>query len=183
MDKINITIGRKIKQVREQKKLSLDQVSKLTDVSKGMLSKIENGNSSPTVSVLWKIATGLNVAFSYFVEDEEESLTVVRKNQQRIINEDDGEMRVFPLFTYDETRRFEVFIIELEPMSTHYSSAHRDNVEEYIIANDAMEVLIGKDRIQLRQGDAIRYIADQKHAYVNNNEHSISFQHIVFYHR
>ncbi len=60
---------------------------------------------------------------------------------------------------------------------------HRDNVEEYIIANDTIEVVVGGEKILLTKGDAMRYIADKEHAYTNNNAHTISFSHIVYYHK
>ena len=59
MESMNLKIGEKLKNLRTTRTLSLDDVSALTGVSKPMLGQIERGQSIPTVTILWKIATGL----------------------------------------------------------------------------------------------------------------------------
>ena len=68
MKNLNLIIGNKLKDIRNKRNLSLDEVAKLTGVSKAMLGQIERGQSNPTVSTLWKIATGLKVSFSLFID-------------------------------------------------------------------------------------------------------------------
>ena len=53
-----------LKSLRQQRGWSLSRLAEETGVSKAMLGQIERNESSPTVATLWKIATGLNVAFS-----------------------------------------------------------------------------------------------------------------------
>ena len=57
-------LGSNLRKLRTERGLSLDETSKLTGVSKAMLGQVERGESSPTVSTLWKIAAGLKVTFS-----------------------------------------------------------------------------------------------------------------------
>lgn len=59
MEQINLKIGEKLKSIRMARTLSLDDTAALTGVSKPMLGQIERGQSIPTVTTLWKIATGL----------------------------------------------------------------------------------------------------------------------------
>jgi XRE family transcriptional regulator, regulator of sulfur utilization len=59
LDKLNIIIARNLKRLREDRKLSLDNVAKLSDVSKSMLFQIERGEVNPTVSTVLKISNGL----------------------------------------------------------------------------------------------------------------------------
>ncbi len=60
---MEFTNGKNLNNVRKKRQLSLDKVAELTSVSKAMLGQIERGESTPTVNVLWKIATGLKVSF------------------------------------------------------------------------------------------------------------------------
>ena len=53
-------IGPKLKKVRFDRGLTLDNVAEMTGVSKTMLGQIERGESSPTVATLWKLAGGLH---------------------------------------------------------------------------------------------------------------------------
>lgn len=57
MEKINTIISNNIKMIRKKRKMSLDNLSEITGVSKSMLGQIERGESNPTIAVLWKIAT------------------------------------------------------------------------------------------------------------------------------
>lgn len=77
MKNLNLIIGNKLKDIRNKRNLSLDEVTKLTGVSKAMLGQIERGQSNPTVSTLWKIATGLKVSFSLFIDENQEDLQLI----------------------------------------------------------------------------------------------------------
>lgn len=59
LDKFSFIIAENLKRFRDERKLSLDNVSKLSGVSKSMLGQIERGEANPTVSTVWKIANVL----------------------------------------------------------------------------------------------------------------------------
>ena len=69
MEDLNLIIGNRLKTIRNNRNLSLSEVSEITGVSKAMLGQIERGQSNPTVSTLWKIANGLKVSFSMFIDE------------------------------------------------------------------------------------------------------------------
>lgn len=182
MKDFNSIIGKNLNNIRKQKNLSLDKVAELTGVSKGMLAQIEKGVSNPTVTTLWKIATGLNTSFSYFMEEEYKEIFCVSHSDIKPIIESDEKMRVYPLFPFDNTRRFEVFTIELEPGCNHQSLPHNEGVEEYVVVTRGeMEVIIEDSIYKLAYGDAVRYFANKPHCYRNISKETISFQHIIYY--
>ncbi len=59
----------KIKEYREQKKLSYRQLEILSGVSKTMISNIEKGKRSPTIDILEKLAKGLKVSIHDLIEE------------------------------------------------------------------------------------------------------------------
>lgn len=182
MKDFSLIIGKNLNNIRKQKNLSLDKVAELTGVSKGMLAQIEKGVSNPTVTTLWKVATGLNVSFSYFMEEEEKEIVYICHDDIKPIIENDKKMKVYPLFPYDNVRRFEVFYIELEPGCDHQSSPHNEGTEEYIVVTRGkMKVVIGEITYKLSCGDAIRYFANKSHCYINTTNSTVSFQHIIYY--
>ncbi|TEB40949.1 XRE family transcriptional regulator, partial [Flavobacterium circumlabens] len=61
MKDIHTIVAHNLSQYRTSQQLSLSTVSKLTGVSKTMLNQIENGQSNPTITTLWKIANGLHL--------------------------------------------------------------------------------------------------------------------------
>ena len=54
-DQIIETVKENLKNIRHNRKLSLDKLAIRCGVSRAMLSQIEQGKSAPTISVLWKI--------------------------------------------------------------------------------------------------------------------------------
>lgn len=80
------SIARNIKTLRLNKKMSLDELSKLTDLTKGYLSKIERSNKAPPLSTLNKIALTLGVDVTFLMKEDTEKvkdtkLTIVRKDK------------------------------------------------------------------------------------------------------
>lgn len=182
MKKLNLIIGNRLKDIRNKRNLSLDEVTKLTGVSKAMLGQIERGQSNPTVSTLWKIATGLKVSFSLFIDENQEDLKVICQNDISPIIEDNNRMKLYPIFPFDANKGFEIFTIELEPDCNHVSTPHNDGVEEYIIVTEGqIEIIIDDKKFILEKGDSIRFMANKQHEYKNiSNEKSI-FQNMIFY--
>lgn len=182
MKNLNLIIGNKLKDIRNKRNLSLDEVAKLTGVSKAMLGQIERGQSNPTVSTLWKIATGLKVSFSLFIDENQDDLKVIDQNDISPIIEDNNRMRLYPIFPFDANKGFEIFTIELEPGCNHISTPHNDGVEEYIIVTEGeIEVNINNKKFTLKKGNSIRFMANKPHSYTNINEDKSIFQNIILY--
>ena len=53
MEDINAVLAENLRRMRENRRLSLDAVARLTGVSKSMLGQIERGEVNPTVSTMW----------------------------------------------------------------------------------------------------------------------------------
>jgi transcriptional regulator with XRE-family HTH domain len=80
------SIARNIKTLRLNKKMSLDELSKLTGLTKGYLSKIERSNKAPPLSTLNKIALTLGVDVTFLMKEDTEKikdtkLTIIRKDK------------------------------------------------------------------------------------------------------
>ena len=182
MENLNLIIGNKLKEVRTKRNLSLDEVTKLTGVSKAMLGQIERGQSNPTVSTLWKIATGLKVSFSLFIEENQDDLQVICQNSIDPIIEDNNRMRLYPIFPFDVNKGFEIFTIELEQDCNYVSTPHSEGVEEYIIVTEGeIEINIDNKKFILKKGNSIRFMANKPHTYRNINKGISVFQNIILY--
>lgn len=182
MKDLNLIIGNKLKIIRNTRNLTLDEVSKITGVSKAMLGQIERGQSNPTVSTLWKIANGLKVSFSLFIEENQNDLQIIHQNEVTPIIEDNKKMSLYPIFPFDVNKSFEIFTIELNPGCNHISNPHNDGVEEYIIVTEGEIVIdIDSKSFELKKGDSIRFIANKSHTYKNIKENKAVFQNIINY--
>lgn len=182
MKDLNLIIGNKLKDIRNKRNLSLDEVAKLTGVSKAMLGQIERGKSNPTVSTLWKIATGLKISFSLFIDEDQEDLKVIDQKDISPIIEDNNRMKLYPIFPFDANKGFEIFTIELEPDCNHISTPHNEGVEEYIIVTEGqIEININSKKFILEKGNSMRFMANCHHSYKNINQGRSVFQNIILY--
>jgi transcriptional regulator with XRE-family HTH domain len=73
LQRIISSIGPKLRALRKQTGLSLQQLSARSDVSPAAIHKIEQGDMVPTITTLLKIAGALNRPVSYFVDEEQDS--------------------------------------------------------------------------------------------------------------
>ena len=67
-------IGEKLREARQERKMSLRELANKADISASMLSQIETGKVSPSVRSLYDIATALAVTVDYFFPEQENNL-------------------------------------------------------------------------------------------------------------
>lgn len=176
------TIGERLKEIRTSRSLTLDDTAKITGVSKPMLGQIERGQSIPTITTLWKIATGLKVPLSSFLEEQQPEYTVVDIAPEAIISEDRGRMRACPLFPYDPIRNVEIFHIEFDAGCSHTSEKHNSGVEEYLLVQSGtLQLILNGREIVLTEKQAIRFKADIPHSYNNPFDKQCTVYNIIFY--
>ena len=133
MDALSCIIASNLRKIRRDKKLSLDNVANMTGVSKSMLGQIERGESSPTVATLFKIASGLHTSLTGLLEDDERPMEVINKGDLTPLFSNQGHFRLFPFFPYDDNKRFEIFVVELDANSVSESLPREEDVETYMM--------------------------------------------------
>jgi transcriptional regulator with XRE-family HTH domain len=186
LENLTEKISSSLKSLRRERGWSLDVASQKTRVSKAMLGQIERGESSPTIATLWKIASGFDVSFSYFVEDLKPTDPdfIHRSSHLKQIHPQDDKIRVMPIFAYDECLSFEVFIIELLPRCEHLSPPHQKGVVEHVIVSDGnIEVLINGAWHPVKQYEGVRFNADKPHGYRNTSSITAVFHDMIHYNR
>ncbi len=68
-EELNINIGRKLKELRHEKKLTLKQLAERADTSVSLISQIERAESAASLSTLHRIATALNISLKEFFQE------------------------------------------------------------------------------------------------------------------
>lgn len=184
MNKINHCVSAQLKRLRQAHKWSLDIASQKTGVSKAMLGQIERGESSPTLTTLWKIACGFQVPFSTFIEniDVFEQPILRRKGAPLSIHSGDDKFKFFPIFPYDPKLGFEVFIIELMPGCEHQSVAHEPGtIEHIVVTQGSIEVYLKEKWHYVTFNEGLKFNGDQAHGYRNLSEHTANIHNIIHY--
>lgn len=168
MEEMNRNIGKNLKRWRIDSGYTLDQVAQMTGVSKSMIGQIERGDSSPTVTTLWKISNGLKISFSRLMAQEEAVTYRIGKGDLEPLDETDRSFEVLTYIPYSAERRFETFMVNVSPGSVHESEPHRTAIEEFVVVLEGeLSVGLVTDEHHLVPDEMIRFDARQPHTYRN----------------
>ncbi len=162
-------VGGNLRKLRVRRGLSLERLSKLSNVSRAMLGQIELGQSAPTINVLWKISMALGVPFSALISSKAHgSVSVLRAEQAKRLTSHDGAFSSRALFPFDEPRRVEFYELRIAPRGVERAEAHAPGtVENLVVSEGSVEIEVEDKREQLGPGDAIVFEADVAHVYRN----------------
>ncbi|AFS78904.1 HTH-type transcriptional regulator with cupin domain [Gottschalkia acidurici 9a] len=182
MEKLNFIIAENLKKLREEKTLSLNDVSKLTNVSKSMLGQIERCEVNPTVSTIWKIANGLKISCTQLMSISEVDFEIVDKSQVHPVIEDKGKIRIFPMFPFDSTTRFETYSIEIDARGYLSSDPHQKGTQEFItVFSGNITINIDGEDFVITEGNSIRFKADNPHTYKNLDDTTCLLSMVIYY--
>jgi len=161
------SLGRRIQALRRRQGMTLQKVAEQTRLSKGLLSKIENGTGSSPISTLFHIARALNVKITQFFDDREESQPfVLVKREERLKY---GEAVPSPVYQYEALaykrleKRMYPFILTTDRKSAGKVSFSHPGEEILFVLNGKMKFRYGKKEWIIRKGDCIYFDATVPH--------------------
>ncbi|MCF6139421.1 helix-turn-helix domain-containing protein [Pseudalkalibacillus berkeleyi] len=182
MEHIQSVISDNLMRIRTKRKMSLDELSSITGVSKSLLRQIEKDESNPTISTLWKIANGLKIPFTSLIEYEMPGTEVVRKGEIEPLLEDDGRYRLYPSFTFENQKPFEMYDVELDSGAALQSEPHRPGTIECItVFSGTLTVTIQNKTYSIHEGDSLKFKADNPHTYTNSGNETTKLSMIIYY--
>ena len=161
---IEITVGEKIKQIREMKKVSLEELASRSGMDITMVQKIEQEKNIPSLAPLVKIARALGVRLGTFLDDSDSyGPVVVRAGEYQKgasftsqSSEAREHLNFFSLAFDKAGRNMEPFIVEIEPgqQSDYMLSSHEGEEFIYVLEGE-IEINYGKELYRLAKGDSI----------------------------
>jgi transcriptional regulator with XRE-family HTH domain len=162
-------VGDRILKIREEKNLSLDEISKMTGFDVEFLSKIETKELQPQLGTVIKLSKALDSAFGRLVSGVGEKLySITRKNERRTISRSTSKKGQKKIYTYKSLapdvkgRHMEAFLVLLEEDPEKEISLHEG--EEFIFVLDGEVILeIGEDKFVLEPGDSAYYLSTTAH--------------------
>ena len=162
-------VGERIIKIREEKDLTLEEISKMTGFDVAFLSKIENKEVQPQLGTMIKLSKALDSAFGRLVSGVGDKLySITRKNERRTISRSTSKKSKKKVYTYKslapdvQGRHMEAFLVQLEEDPDKETSLHEG--EEFIFVLDGEVVLeIGDDKFELEPGDSAYYLSTTAH--------------------
>jgi transcriptional regulator with XRE-family HTH domain len=165
-DTILALLPGRLKAARTAKGLSLEAVSKLSGVSRSMVSQIERGESSPTIATLWNLTTALQVDFAGLLEGETaRTIDVLRAAQVPTVENRGTGCTIKILSKPEDAGTHEVYELRFASGGTLDSQAHAHGAREQLTVIEGTLVVCSGDASEtLGAGDTGRYPADVPHA-------------------
>jgi transcriptional regulator with XRE-family HTH domain len=166
----------RVRRLREAKGLSLRDLAKQTGVSAPMLSQVERGETSPTLQVAAKIASGLDLTLSQLLRlDEEPHVSVVRATDAPVVR---NSRHAFQELTPSlPGQPHSVTLHTLRPRAaTGASPLHEPGGRETVIVQTgSVDFVCDGEHHTLQEGDAVTFDADLPHHFENTGKKESTF--------
>jgi DNA-binding XRE family transcriptional regulator len=174
---IDKMIGTRIKQLRESKSITPEEMAERSGLSLEQITLMENNTALPSLAPLIKVSRVLGVRLGTFLDDHSESGPVIARKDEHdrtiSFSTDDNRHRkhmdYFSLSASKAGRHMEPFIINIEPATEEVDfimSSHEG--EEFIYCLEGvLEISYGSQSYILEEGDSIYYdsiVAHHVHA-------------------
>ncbi len=162
-------VGMRIRQLREKKGISIDDLAKMTGFEKERLEEIENGVVKPQLGTVMKLSRALDSALGRLVSGVGSQLySITRKNERKAISRSTSKKGEQNLYSYMSLapevkgRHMEALIVQLEENPMKEVSVH--DGEEFIYVLDGVaNLMIGEETYDLNPGDSVYYLSTTSH--------------------
>lgn len=180
-------VGASLKRRRQAQRLTIQDVAELAAISRGMLSRIENGQATPSLETLARVCKAIGLSLSALFKDHDipdgharhvpagKGMVVVRPGTKR--------GHSYELLSYDQgpKKRFEPFLITLDDQSEVFPRFQHPGMEFIYMLKGQLDYRHGNQVYALRPGDALSFQGDIPHGPERLVKMPIQFLAIIHY--
>nr|WP_246215984.1 cupin domain-containing protein [Microvirga makkahensis] len=167
-------IGRRLRRLRTERKLTIAELAAKAGVSSGIISQIERGASSPSISTLVKINSALGVNLWQFFEDapspSSDKLHFVRRkdNRPRIVA---GKMHLTKeLLSPSSSENLRFMILTLPPGAESEEMLSGPGDKGGYVMSGRVELTVGNEVAELFEGDSFQFKSTLPHKLENRHD-------------
>lgn len=177
LEDILVNLGKQLKKVRLNKNLSLKQVAEMSEVSTGLISKIENFRTTPSLPVLLKIMQSLEIDLSELNlhADKKEKYILIRKGEGQIEPRDDsmGLEYTFLFSSNIANSNLRTYLITIKP-SVYRKPISTDAIELLYVVQGSLDYIIKEEVLSLNTGDLLFFDGSDPHALRNESSENVT---------
>ncbi|GEC55487.1 transcriptional regulator with XRE-family HTH domain [Bradyrhizobium japonicum] len=169
---MDLAVGRRIRDLRRSKEMSLEVVAARTDLSIGFISQIERGLSSPSLRVLATLAdvlgVGIAALFGATPKDDGAGGVVTREVQRAELKLWRTGISKQLLSPAGSESRLNLFLVHLEPGGNTGDEFYtHDGEEAGLVLQGEMTLTVDTETWTLKQGDSFRFASRRPHRFSN----------------
>ena len=185
---LEVAIGRQIRIYRKQMEITVSDLSKMTGLSTGMLSKIENGNTSPSLSTLQTLSNALSIPMTaFFKQFEQKRECIHTKANEGVEVEGEGTRAghqynlLGHLGSNDSGVIVEPYLIELTSETDTFKTFQHGGLETIYMLAGEITYRHGDGVYKLQPGDTLFFDANTPHGPVTLDKLPARFLSIITY--
>lgn len=167
---LEVAIGREVRAFRRQQSMTVADLAALTGLSIGMLSKIENGNTSPSLTTLQLLANAMSVPITSFFRGFEEAREAVHTKAGEGVETERAGTRAghqYQLLAHIGANAsgvlVEPYMITLNETSDVFPTFQHDGIEMLYMLEGEVDYRHGDKVFPLKPGDTLFFDADSPH--------------------
>lgn len=187
MEDYLIGIGKRIKEIRKQGNKTISDIAKLAEVTGGLISRIENGRTIPSLPVLLKIINSLDIEVTEFFNGMAKvngaNFIVSRKEDNSSIEKEDSAVGFNYTYIFGKqlsSLGFETVLLEVQPNSEREKVTTDAYEFKYMLTGECYYI-IGEEEVLLKEGDSVFFDGRIPHVPVNRSDASTKMLVIYFF--
>lgn len=169
-------IGKKIKELRISRNLTLKDLSVKTDLSIGFLSQLERGLTTIAVDTLYTIAEVLGVEISYFLSSPKQNKKLVLRSYEKEVFQIYSNQFIYYNLTNDiEDKVFLPRYIEILPSNNEeeITPYHHEGEEFVYVMEGILTLVVDNEKYELYPGDSAHYDSSIVHNWANRTNKTV----------
>lgn len=168
---IDTAIAERLKALRDRRRLTLDELARLSGVSRAMISRIERGEASPTAQLLSRLCAALDVTLSaFFAPEGGEPSPLARRAKQPVWRDPGTGYERRAVSPPGTPSRIEVIDIAFPPGAriAYPPETAKDGMTQHVwLFSGTLEMTIGDVAHRLEAGDCLYMSITEGHVFHN----------------
>lgn len=179
-------VGARVRELRQAMGVTMAAFAESADISLGMLSKIEHGQTAPSLATMVRLSRAAGVPLTALFRglDEERDIVIIRAGEgHEIIHEGSGPGRTYIDLgsLRGPNRTIEPLLTELTEADEVFPLYQHPGIEIIYMLDGKMEYGFGPSRYEISQGDTMQFHGEVAHGPTNLIELPVRFLSIKVY--
>jgi len=173
------SFGSKMKQLRQVRKTSLEQLANKTGYAQRYLKEIEEGIAIPPVSAVIQIAKALSIDSGSFLSAEEQEASEKKRRESFFKRTQAYSYKT--LTPEAETRHMKAFLVTIDPKQDHKMVEYRHEGEEFLyVLKGHVEVKVGENQNLLKKGETLHFDSGIPHKLRNLSDEEAKLLVVIY---
>jgi len=160
-------IGPKLRKLRKAQNLTQKKLAELVTCTPAYISLLENGRVDPSLSMLKKITSCMNITIVDFFKTTYDEKIVVRKKDREVVEFPKSKMYIEMLVSNPENKGMDARLATIYPGGGSRGAYQHDGEEFGIILQGTLELSYQDSIIILEEGDCFYFRSDSPHKFRN----------------